>query len=949
MSSRGLEFFKKKRPVTSKNPIVTIKREKYSKLADYSFLNKLKPRRINIDRERLYEENMSLKLKNNGLHEEIQKLRTKFSQVEKELSKKDDQNEYNQGIKPTHMINNLKTTIKELKSEIQQKNDEIYKLKKNMKSTRINEIELEVQAYIDECTRLRHHLEEIMKQRDAPQAIQGINDDKTMQQLFILNNLKKENQDLNQAIIQCNEEINKWRARVLELEKSKKKNIGKKGELSGLKSEIIKLKSQLDNASKDTSGKENNQKDEVSKIKKLLNESQGKNSHYEIKIKELNNNLEEQAKQLRSFIESNKSSSGKQGNKKKKYPPKFFQVLNEIIHLKNISIQSFIESLEKSLIAIDDADDLFSALESFSSKIKRKYIDEIVGILKCGDASTLKLKRIVEFYNDFIYDTQLNDSSSNNEQPISKNFQEQKLLIVDTPIADSVIHEFKAPSNRNEEIKLKQDEKIKEEQQIKEEKRKQAEKTKVEEVERQEEELKKEEEKFRKEEKLKQEEKLKNEAEEKVKEDKKKNLVLAEKNNEKSSTSKIDNKTFEEKNLEPHSKKVSKSKKKGKKRNEDSKSPPKKDFALTPELKSLLDHISFRMQINRIPKKNLFNTLFGTTPIEKTLSKTEMSSLLKKPPFSFKPDDIEALNSFLLDSPKATAKNIEEKLSKYTDNWEIFSTEDEEGFDNQLVQIISKSSSPLKESCKLYDNGNAGVISLDEFQSALKENSLQIPQRVFRYMLLLFYSHEMKLSQVPYKYFIKAYSEPSENDEESDDGEERNDANDEEKAKIVRHYLGIIAQILIQNKKSVIEIFECNENGIISPEDFIEGLKRIGLEDIEQEYIMLMFEALQYEDSREICVHIGELEEILMHYGVPPSKREKDEDESSEHNAKHYKRVSLLDSDNYELSDDDAPDKKPAKHSSQGISENSPFTHQKSFDGKASSIEPDEYQSDYED
>lgn len=33
--------------------------------------------------------------------------------------------------------------------------------------TRLNELEVEIQAYVDECTRLKHHLHEIIKERDS--------------------------------------------------------------------------------------------------------------------------------------------------------------------------------------------------------------------------------------------------------------------------------------------------------------------------------------------------------------------------------------------------------------------------------------------------------------------------------------------------------------------------------------------------------------------------------------------------------------------------------------------------------------------------------------------------------------------------------------------------------------------------------------------------------------
>ena len=137
-------------------------------------------------------------------------------------------------------------------------------------------------------------------------------------------------------------------------------------------------------------------------------------------------------------------------------------------------------------------------------------------------------------------------------------------------------------------------------------------------------------------------------------------------------------------------------------------------------------------------------------------------------------------------------------------------------------------------------------------------------------------------------------------------------------------------------------MFECDESGIISPEEFVEGLRRMGLGEIEQDHVMLMLEALQYEESSEICVHIEELEEILMHYGVPAADG-KEPDEHSERSGGHYKKVSLLDSENYDLSDES---EKHRKVSSKGLSESSPFTKNKSLDHQKSD---DEYQSDYED
>ena len=50
---------------------------------------------------------------------------------------------------------NLKRKIKELNNENQKKVEEIEALKKNIKSTQLQEIEVEIKVYIDECSRLR--------------------------------------------------------------------------------------------------------------------------------------------------------------------------------------------------------------------------------------------------------------------------------------------------------------------------------------------------------------------------------------------------------------------------------------------------------------------------------------------------------------------------------------------------------------------------------------------------------------------------------------------------------------------------------------------------------------------------------------------------------------------------------------------------------------------------
>ena len=58
----------------------------------------------------------------------------------------------------------LKKQIRELKYEVVKRDEELEILRKNIKSTKTKEFEQEIQAYSDECQRLREIMEEVMKQ-----------------------------------------------------------------------------------------------------------------------------------------------------------------------------------------------------------------------------------------------------------------------------------------------------------------------------------------------------------------------------------------------------------------------------------------------------------------------------------------------------------------------------------------------------------------------------------------------------------------------------------------------------------------------------------------------------------------------------------------------------------------------------------------------------------------
>ena len=810
---------KSHRPISAKKGNMAMRSRLVSrKEADKTFLARLKPRHIPMDKERLYEENMALKVQNHNLHDEMLKVRTRANQLERELFKRDEVIEElrvtgdkfpSSNLKRMHLVGNLKQSVKELRSELKSRDEEIARLRKNIKSTKTSEMEVEIQAYIDECTRLRHHLEEVMRQREATQSSQGFTglEEKHYQQTLLVNNLRKENQELSQALTEAREESSRWRERASELEK-KKKPISKKGENNHLKAEIQKLKTQLDNSHKENSSVQQDFKKQIDQLKKDLNEANKKTTAAEQKLKEKQTEIERLKKEKPVAKQPEKPyQPPKEEVKKVPNPHKFFQKIHKAVQRKNMEISVFLSLLDKNINGLLKLEEFVSGMKHYGQKIKKKHVADAIKLMTGKESNMVPLRIVEEWYEKYDYSHLEESSASEDESPKRK------------------------PSPPKESPP----------------------KTKT-----------------------------------------------------------------------------------------PTKQPVKTYPKVTQQqIKSYLDHFSLRLQLHRISKSKVNSTVFGSGyDPEKTVNKADLMEFLSKEPLSFEVSkDLENFAVFLLQPETKTeltdedmknlsakTKEICTRLSNSLEDWEVFTPEDEEDFDKELTNAIAKNKTTLKEACKIYDSQNSGTVTVSSFEAVLKDLEIQFSKKVLTYMKLLFYSHNFELDSVPYRHFIKAYGTPP---EELEDEEEEMD--DEERAKVVRHYLDVIAQVLKKSNIPVREMFKHDSSGLIYPEDFVEALKTMNLEEIPREHVILMIEALQYEETDEdnVCISIDELEEILVHYGVEPSQVENAKSSSrrssnySYDDQNHVKKISLLDSpDNYEYSED-SPEKQVK--GSPGISENSPF------------------------
>lgn len=152
-----------------------------------------------------------MKMLNNQMREEHVKLKTKIKILENELGRKEKtiedlfnhnqiiqhaqskhQSSSNQNLLPlaqtaqkyqqeTFLVMSLKKQIRELKMEVVRRDEELEILRKNIKNTRIQEQEQELQTYHEECIRLRQMMEDMMKQGSSHPIHQQVYLDKIQQ------------------------------------------------------------------------------------------------------------------------------------------------------------------------------------------------------------------------------------------------------------------------------------------------------------------------------------------------------------------------------------------------------------------------------------------------------------------------------------------------------------------------------------------------------------------------------------------------------------------------------------------------------------------------------------------------------------------------------------------------------------------------------------------------
>jgi Ca2+-binding EF-hand superfamily protein len=417
-------------------------------------------------REKLYEENLSLKMNCNLLEQENLKLKTKISQIERNLLKKDESHE-NPALKvssKTHLLLNLKICIRTLKEKIKSKEDEIEKLKKNTKSTKMVEVDVEMQTYVDECTRLKHHLEEIIVQKKIPASVLEF-EEKIYRQNSDIDMLRKENQDYSDALSKAREEIICIKDKILVLENPAKKNNNKRKkiqEINQLKDEIQQYTEKIEEDKKAFLTREKNLIEEAERLRKSNQRIVEKIQATEIKTQEQNIILEQLQNQVinnekdfkRPQIINTLSENWKK--KKESDPPVLFSKIHHIIVNRKMILEVFFSIMDKNNNGFIEIKDMYNFMESFDKKIKKKHMEKALTLMNVK-GTRICISELQENYEKYDYESSSTSSSSEESPDLPKTPIQTLLQAPEPELPSQKIEEKKATKKfetvKEEEIK----------------------------------------------------------------------------------------------------------------------------------------------------------------------------------------------------------------------------------------------------------------------------------------------------------------------------------------------------------------------------------------------------------------------------------------------------------------------------------------------------------------
>ncbi|OMJ92269.1 hypothetical protein SteCoe_5041 [Stentor coeruleus] len=720
---------------------------------------KIQPKSPKLNRGQLFEENLTLKMKTHTIQSENLRLKTKITQIKHDLTKKDVV-DYSLArlSNRSHLIPNLKQTIKDVKDHLREKEDELMVLKKNAKCTKINEAEIELQSYIEECMRLRHNLQEIMVQKQISLGTLEY-EEKLYKQNRHIKFLEKEGFECGSALSRVRDEIINLKEKSSNFDSPSKKRIKpsqSKQELENYKSEILEIKSRIEIDRIEYEQRENKLKAEAKKLRKSkesisekIKNAETKLEDQQILIEKLRAELQEHENKLRNAKYADTPSFTDSHGLKLPNPPKLFQKIYNLIRKKQMITDVFFSIMDKNSNGSVDSDEIYKFMVTNGCKLKKKYVIEALTLI--GYASTsIPLYLFQEHYEKYDYNDIIEESSSEEIVPEPKKMVKKLTYHTATPnLPEGPIIPEATVGPR---------------------------------------------------------------------------VIWVEK--------KIPTVKFE-------------------------------------EISGVIDEIFMKMRAAKLPKTKLLAKVFGSDfDPDEGITISALESLLNSSTLNFGNKEINYLLARFLIEPEGVSEIPEKSLkdlksgiliickrfTKYFNDWEVYTDEEVKTTLDFIYKELGKIKSEIRESCGKYDQDSKGWLDFSTFRQAVTEAGGQLSDHDWDIWKLEIYPF-LEFNYIGFLNSIKSCRPP------------------ESSLKILCKKLNTIST-------PPESIFKATPKGLISAEDFIEGINKLNLDFTNEEMIELM-ESVKHQDNKfTLQVNISDLNNMLTRAGFKSQTISSDDEHS---------------------------------------------------------------------
>lgn len=442
------------RPMIKSKTTAEIIRPVSGRPKEFYTLSRLMPNIIKEDKELLYEENMRLKAQSNEILEENLQLKTRIKKLEnrkKKIEKKD----------PTmSLISSLKEKIKEQSEKISEKDEEIQSLRRNVKTCKVEESEIEIQALEEECKRLSNLLSEFMKQKDIPNSHLDY-ENRLYNKGKVINKLKKELLSAQDDLYHAKEEITNMKEKLHTLDKKHRKSSPKNQEVNYLKEEIEQLKDQNAQIFADFIKKEEDFRAEIRNLKETVEKDNQRYKSLEKDYEERQIKITILEKQM-NYLKSQNYKSHEAlipkalipNEEKSKHPPRLFVKIWQLAKEKNMLISVYLSLLDKNNNGAVEADELCK-INLHGKFIKKKHVDEILKLMN-NPSNTIPIRTLEQLIEKYEFESSYASSSEEEKvAPVKPKTEKLKFRAVNP---DPKMNEFVIPQNYPAPQKFKEPE-----------------------------------------------------------------------------------------------------------------------------------------------------------------------------------------------------------------------------------------------------------------------------------------------------------------------------------------------------------------------------------------------------------------------------------------------------------------------------------------------------------